>query len=135
MSIHEFGHFVDIYFLEKKVFSDVSQEFYDISWQSTKVILSREEQTDFVSGYAMTNKYEDFAESFTYFVIHNKDFAFKAQTSTSLQQKYDFFQDYIFQNSEYIKTDFSENQNIESYYWDITKIDFSFEKLLRYENK
>ena len=37
------------------------------------------EVKDFVSWYAMTNKYEDFAESFTYYILHNKDFLNKTK--------------------------------------------------------
>jgi hypothetical protein len=113
----------------------VSQDFYDISWEKTKIIIPGEKQADFVSGYAMTNKYEDFAESFTYFVLHNDDFVKKAEKSVSLQKKYSFFQKYLFQEQQFENTDFSENQKIENYYRDITKIDFSFEKLLRYTKK
>ncbi len=37
--VHELSHYIDIYFLEKKVFRDPSQEFYDISWKSTNTIV------------------------------------------------------------------------------------------------
>lgn len=135
VSIHEFAHFVDIYFLEKKVLKDVSNEFYDISWEKTKIIKSWEEQKDFVSWYALTNKYEDFAESFTYFILHNADFVEKSKESISLQKKYAFFEKYLFQEGEFSGTDFSEKNKVENYYRDITKIDFSLEKLLRYSEK
>jgi hypothetical protein len=55
-------------------------------------------QKDFVSGYAMTNKYEDFAESLTYYILHNKDFLDKTKTSRILKRKYNFFSFYIFPN-------------------------------------
>jgi len=38
--VHEFGHYIDIYSLKKEVFDDISYYFYDISWESTKVIKS-----------------------------------------------------------------------------------------------
>jgi len=44
----------------------------------------------------MTNKYEDFAESFTYYILHNKDFQEKAQKSKLLQKKYDYFNIFLF---------------------------------------
>jgi hypothetical protein len=38
--IHEFSHYIDIYNLERKEFSDISNNFYNISWYSTKVLHS-----------------------------------------------------------------------------------------------
>jgi hypothetical protein len=46
----------------------------------------------------MTNKYEDFAESFTYYVLHNNDFYSKAKKSDILMNKYNFFKNNIFKN-------------------------------------
>jgi hypothetical protein len=46
----------------------------------------------------MTNKYEDFAETFTYYVLHNSDFVEKTKKSEVLKRKYDFFRNYIFGN-------------------------------------
>lgn len=130
--IHELSHFVDLYSLEKKVFIDISDYFYDISWDSTKVIRWWQKQSDFVSGYAMTNKYEDFAESFTYYVLHNNDFLEKSKKSSVLEKKYNFFRNYIFRNNEFVKTDFSLDNEILDYYWDITKIEINSEKFLQY---
>lgn len=137
VTIHEFAHFVDLYFLEKKVFSDTSDIFYNISWESTKVIKSNQKQKDFVSGYAMTNKYEDFAESFTYYLLHNKDFLKKSDWSPVLKEKYDFFTNYLFQKEEFLDTHFQQDSHhsLQEYYRDITKIPFSLEKLLQYIKK
>jgi hypothetical protein len=44
----------------------------------------------------MTNKYEDFAESFTYYILHNDDFALKAEKSDILKKKYNFFNIFLF---------------------------------------
>ncbi len=135
VGIHEFAHYFDIYILEKSLFQDVSRYFYDISWESTKVIVSGQKSTDFVSGYAMTNKYEDFAETYTYFVLHNDDFFLKAQQSEILQKKYDFFGKFIFKKHTFQNTDFSIDNRVKSYYWDITKIDINHKKLLQYLEK
>lgn len=130
--IHEFGHYVDLYFLVSWDTSDVSNYFYNVSWTGTKIIKSWEKQGDFVSWYAMTNKYEDFAESFTYYILHNEDFFKKAQESTSLMEKYSFFWKYVFDAWEFKKTNFWDGLKIEPYYWDITKIDINLEKLLQF---
>ncbi len=127
--IHEFAHYIDIYFFQKQVFVDISDKFYKISWNSTKVKKKGQKISDFVSGYAMTNKYEDFAETFTYYVLHNKDFLEKTKKSHFLKQKYDFFSDYLFKNKEFFAKDFSV-EKAKDYYWDITKIPFNKKKFL-----
>ena len=131
VAIHELAHFIDIYFLEKKVIQDLSDKFYDISWEQTKVVKPGQVQADFVSGYAMTNKYEDFAESFTYYVLHNDDFLRKTLESTVMSKKYDFFNTLLFKQ-KFNDTDFSINNTIKDYYRDITKIEIDIEKLLQY---
>lgn len=130
--IHELWHYFDINFLEKKVLFDLSDNFYDVSWQSVNVLKEWSNIWDFVSGYAMTNKYEDFAESFTYFVLFNDDFREKINNSKKLKQKYEFFEKYIFRNNEFKKTNFRIDDKIQDYYWDITKIKFSLQNFLEY---
>jgi hypothetical protein len=46
----------------------------------------------------MTNKYEDFAESLTYYIVSNKDFLEKSEKSEILQEKYNFFANNLFSN-------------------------------------
>jgi hypothetical protein len=43
---------------------------------------------DFVSGYALTNPFEDFAEAHNAYHLHNKRFRTIAQSNSTLQQKY-----------------------------------------------
>jgi hypothetical protein len=62
--------------------------------------------TDFLSGYALTNKYEDFAESFTFYVFHNEDFRSRAQKNLMIARKYNFFRKYVFINTEFADTSF-----------------------------
>ncbi len=133
--IHEFSHYIDIYSLERKDYSDISNKFYNVSWYSTKVIKSWMKQKDFVSGYSMTNKYEDFAESLTYYILHNEDFLAKTKKSEYLKEKYNFFSFYLFKNWLFKNTDFSKNNKIRDYYRDITKINFSLEIFLQYFKK
>jgi hypothetical protein len=40
VGIHEFAHYIDLYYFEKKVFTDISEYFYNISWDDTKVLKS-----------------------------------------------------------------------------------------------
>ena len=92
-------------------------------------------EKDFVSGYAMTNQYEDFAESYVYYILHNKDFYTRTQSSSLLRQKYEFFEKYVFSTKEFFKEDFSPDEEVKNYYWDITKIPIHVEKFLQYLQK
>jgi hypothetical protein len=125
---------LDVNYFEKKVLFDLSNKFYDYSWETSKIKKSHITGKDFVSGYAMTNKYEDFAESFTYYVMFNSDFSLKSQESEVLAQKYNFFSEYVFPDNSFVGTSFGK-QKVENYYWDITKIDYFFENLLNYFQK
>ncbi len=133
--IHELGHYVDIYILEKEIIWDDSNNFYNISWKSVKTLNPWVKWEDFVSGYAMTNKYEDFAESFTYYVLHNKSFLKKAEKNTRLAEKYKFFSKYVFIDRQFKDTSFAFDEKIKDYYWDITKIKVNYNKFLQYAKK
>jgi Putative zinc-binding metallo-peptidase len=93
---HELAHYIDIYILAPKDGRDVSDDFYHISWQSSSTKKSGQGVTDFVSGYASTNQYEDFAESAVLYIFHNAVFADRALRSESLRQKYLFFAGTVF---------------------------------------
>jgi hypothetical protein len=133
--IHELAHYIDLYFLKARIFIDISDQFYKISWKEVTVIKEWQKQTDFVSWYAMTNRYEDFAESYTYFLLHNKDFEKKTQESDILKDKYDFFIKYLSKQKKFKNTDFSEDNEVKDYYRDTTKIEFSLKKFLEFLKK
>lgn len=130
--IHELSHYIDIYYFSESKKQELSPKFYNISWDSTKILKPWSLPEEFVSWYAMTNKYEDFAETFTYYVLHNKDFLEKAKGNAILQKKYNFFQQNVFEKDMFLHTDFSENSRIEKYYWDITKIPINIDIFLQY---
>ncbi|MDR3150241.1 MAG: hypothetical protein LBU14_01055 [Candidatus Peribacteria bacterium] len=70
----------------------------------------------------MTNQYEDFAETYTYYILHNSDFLEKSTKSSILKQKYNFFKTYIFKNDEFISIKLKTEEEIKDYYRDTTKI-------------
>lgn len=130
--VHELGHIIDIYYLPLHENGyDLSNEFYAVSWQDYNVKKRGAKLADFVSGYALSNKYEDFAESFAFFVFHNEEFVRRSAESISLKQKYDFFANNIFQNQEFFSTNFASDK-IKSYNWDVTKIPVNIKKFLYY---
>jgi len=126
---------LDLYILEKKVTKDISDYFYEISRVNTTTLKPAMEQKDFVSGYSMTNKYEDFAESFTYYILHNNDFYEKSLSSEILKRKYDFFSNYVFKNDEFKTNSYKTITDIKDYYRDITKIEYSLQNFLQYLKK
>ncbi len=95
--VHELGHMIDIYLLRKNAdTSDPSKIFYAISWKEPTVLHSGMSSHSFVSGYAATNQYEDFAETFTMYIFHNSALAERALSSSALQKKFDFLKTYVF---------------------------------------
>ncbi len=119
--VHELGHMVDIYALKQQGFStDPSQMFYTICWSEPTVLRSGLSSAAFVSGYAASNQYEDFAESFAMYIFHNKVFQARAEKNSFLQKKYNFLHTYVFgdlfMNSAY------EKDPVPSKLWDVTKV-------------
>lgn len=129
--VHELGHIIDIFYLKKGFLSDPSDDFYLISWESFQTKKKGQKITDFVSGYALSNKYEDFAESFAFYVFHNEDFVNRAKGNPMLRSKYDFFRSHVFRDDEFQGTSF-ELEPLKSYNWDTTKIGIDTKKYLYY---
>lgn len=130
--VHELGHVVDIHYLKPGIFgNDPSEEFYSISWETYKVKKKGAKLTHFVSGYALSNKYEDFAESFSFYVFHNAEFRRRAKTDPTLARKYAYFADRIFAKDEFSGTNFG-SEKYKPYFWDTTKLAVNPKKYLFY---
>jgi len=113
--VHEMGHVIDLGGLESinggvshfydrgKIFfkADPSVDFYNFSWRNVTSQKGESVRTDFVSGYALTNPFEDFAESFLFYRLHGEKFRYLTQYSDVLSQKYAFFQDQVFAGEEF----------------------------------
>ncbi len=138
--VHESGHNWDLGCLTgtqdagKSSFSDgdepiykddPSLSFYQISWITSSVQRSNSYPEDFVSGYASYDIFEDFAESFAYFVLQNEVFAERAQNNKAIAAKYIWFRDVLFDgNIPHIASG-------KSYYkdkapWDVTKLKYAW---------
>lgn len=138
--VHESGHNWDLGCLRgtqasgKSAFSDgdepiykddPSLNFYRISWITSSVQKSNANPEDFVSGYASYNIFEDFAESFAYFVLQNDVFAERAQENEALAMKYAFFRDVLFDgNIPQLATGKSVYKGKAP--WDVTKLAYSW---------
>ena len=119
--VHELWHVIDVFFLRRREDFDISDWFYNLSWKDENTKLSTSKVDDFVSGYAMSNYYEDFAESLTFYVFYNDSFLEKTKNNRILEQKYNFINKVIFKNNEFVWTNFTE-WDIPEYVWDSTKI-------------
>jgi hypothetical protein len=129
---HEMGHSIDVeHFVAGALRADVSQDFYAISWLDTTIKRKGQTVNHFVSGYAMTNKYEDFAETLSMFVFHNREFSLRASKNPILEQKYNFMAEQVFVSPAFISTSFEINP-IDPYIWDTTKVAISTSNYLRY---
>lgn len=129
--VHELWHIVDLHYLPNLWDYDPSENFYNISWLSYNVKKNNSKLTDFVSWYALTNKYEDFAESFTFYIFHNDEFKKRTLSNINIARKYNFFSKYVFINNEFQDTGFANNA-ILTYNWDTTKISVNLKKYLYY---
>lgn len=99
---------------------DPSVDFYKISWLSSEQKRTDARAEDFISGYGSTNVFEDFAETFAYFVLHNDEFKRLAIDNESLAKKYLWFRDIVFEGKipqvATGHTPYKENL------WDVTKV-------------
>lgn len=87
--IHEIGHIVD------------TGGFHFLSWNNNDTAKSTSTRFDFVSGYASTDPYEDFAESYLYYVLHGTQFRELGKTNNTILQKYEFLKKNLFSNQEF----------------------------------
>lgn len=142
--IHEIGHNVDLgsmqaentYFTSEfkdgrtPIYeSDLSLDFYRISWENDKKRKNSMSNADFVSGYAMTDPFEDFAETYVYYVLHNKEFQSKVQTSDVLLEKYYFMKNMVFDGQEFDTGQYT-TRGLNTRPWDITKLDYQMNQFL-----
>lgn len=142
--IHEIGHNVDLGHLgeeskakrsefmdgKRPVYAgDPSLDFYRISWTNDTARKETANNLDFVSGYAMTDPFEDFAESYVYYILHDKEFKSKAQTNNTLLEKYNFIKYTVFNGREF-DTGEHLTENLWRRPWDITVLSYNLNHFL-----
>lgn len=114
--IHEIGHLVDSSLLIGKDFAivssfldfdtrlpkdDPSVVFYKLSWISESEKKEEVGELDFVSIYAASDPFEDFAETYTYYRLHGREFRILASSNEVLNEKYLFMKNYLFSGEEF----------------------------------
>jgi hypothetical protein len=113
---HEMGHIVDLGKLNGTVFGgttefhdfgdaifqdDPSVSFYRISWSDTEKMHENSTALDFVSGYAMSDPFEDFSETYAFYTLQGPTFRAFASNNVQLQKKYEYMRNTIFHGQEF----------------------------------
>lgn len=140
--VHEMGHVVDLGYLKgskrtgKSNFldgeipiynDDRSLGFYKISWENTTKRKTNSMSSDFVSGYSMSDPFEDFAEHYIFYRLHGEKFRNMMQKSDKLKQKYVFLQYNIFEGKEFQKRK-PLVLALDTSIWDTTLLDYDMRK-------
>lgn len=113
--LHELGHILDLGYLtgssgEITAFAygsqpvrsdDPSYDYYRISWAGNTTQLPTARPADFVSGYAASMTFEDFAESYHMYITHQGRFVSLAAQNPALAAKYTFLRDRVFDGYQY----------------------------------
>ncbi|MBP9717870.1 hypothetical protein KBD59_01095 [Candidatus Gracilibacteria bacterium] len=141
---HEMGHIVDsstlvgfnndidtgFYDFSKLVtVDDPSLQFYKIAWDSSEKMKDPASELDFVSGYAMSDPFEDFAETYAFYRLHGHEFRTLIQSSEMLKQKYEFMKTNVFYGQEF-ELDQDSEMDIWSRHYDVTVMPFDVQRFL-----
>ena len=137
---HELWHIVDLWILEwsskikSSIFKEYGREnfkindpslnFYKLCFVSEKVKKPSIYTKDFVGWYAMTNVFEDFAETFNMYVNHNYVFKQMAKESNVLQKKYNFLNKIL--KWRYLRSDSKFNYKYSYRPWDTTRLNYKY---------
>ncbi|MFN7160271.1 MAG: putative zinc-binding metallopeptidase [Candidatus Gracilibacteria bacterium] len=140
VAIHELGHVVDLGhftgsgrgnasgFMDGDTSiatDDVSSEFYAISWKNSNEKISTNNE-GFVSGYASSDPFEDFAETFNYYTLHADEFKVLAKGNVQLAKKYEFMKNKVFDGKEF--THQTAKKVYSSYRpWDTTVLSYDWD--------
>lgn len=102
VAIHEIGHLAGTYGIEG--YRNINPKFTHVFPQYESIFkmqsLNRT-PCGYVTSYATTNKAENFAEHFAFYVVEGEKFREKATTDALLHDKYEFLKNYIFEGREY----------------------------------
>lgn len=104
--------------------NDPSMDFYQISWLSPTANHTDTKDDHFVSGYAASDPFEDFAEAFAFYALHQKEFKRLAEKNLVLRAKYEFMRDVVFAGTGPVGTgQFVKGKGVP---WDTTKLPYTW---------
>lgn len=137
--IHECGHVTDLGGLRGTPASgqsnffdgntpiyndDPSVAFYTLSWVNPTTMKKGARDADFISGYAKSDPFEDFAESYVFFALQREEFSRLAKTNPILRAKYDFMERVVFSGTPSFATGLYVRGNTID--WDVTKMPYEW---------
>lgn len=138
--VHEMGHIMDTGVMNgtkgKSNFmdgdnvvakNDPSAYFYSLSFEDEQTLKEDSSELDFVSGYAMSDPFEDFAETYAYYVLHGIEFRYLAIDNEVLQKKYDFMKKRVFKGEEYYNGG-EDKVDVTVRSYDVTVLPYDMEK-------
>ena len=142
--VHEVGHIMDTGVLtgsSKTTISefrdgtarvyenDPSLEFYRLSFENEATLREDASEYDFVSGYAMSDPFEDFAETYAYYILHGTEFRDLTDNNLILSKKYEYMKTVVFEGREYFNGD-EEIDQTERHY-DVTVLPYDMERFFK----
>lgn len=150
--VHEMGHIVDTgletgnkwsgksEFVDGKVpiyNDDTSLRFYRISWENSEKLRSDASQTNFVTGYAMTDPFEDFAETYNFYILHGKQFKEMGKYDKNLRRKYIYMKYFVFEGQEFDFDPYTTiaKEDVGKRNYDSTVMSYDQETFLRSEGR
>ncbi len=138
--IHEFGHITDLGCLRgseaagASAFKDGSHAiynddpsigFYAISWKDATTKRQGARKEDFISGYASWDPFEEFAETFAYYVLQQDAFRARAKKNDVLRRKLEWFEANVFRN--YDPPANGRTTGKEKQPWDVTLLPYDWQ--------
>jgi len=141
--VHEMGHITDTGLLNGSADAgesefldgsnpiynnDPSLDFYRLDFISEKSLKVSASPQDFVSGYAMTDAFEDFAETYNYYVLHGDEFRILKAGNEILQKKYEFLKIRVFKGKEFYNGDSVQKVNMFERDYDTTVLHYDMNK-------
>lgn len=100
--------------------------FFSISWTSERILKAEAVSKDFASGYAASDAFEDFAETFTLYVMHRNAFREQAKHSTAMARKLQWME--IFAQVPENSLGFSGYSWSGTVPWDATRLSLTLSK-------
>lgn len=101
-------------------------DFFSISWIEADVLRAEAKKADFVSGYAQSDAFEDFAESFVMYILHRDAFAERAKSSTAIAAKLAWMEKNLPMHTDILGTSrYSWDKSVP---WDVTKLPMTLAK-------
>lgn len=141
--VHEIGHIADTGVItgnsssgesefkdgNSSVYNDdASLDFYRLSFLDEKILRPNATMLDFVSGYGMSDPFEDFAETYNFYILHGNEFRQLATKSDILQKKYDHLKTRVFSGKEFFNGDDAREINYADRDYDTTVLHYDMQK-------